>query len=57
MMASVLRYERVEPVEACVSPDGHDYVESLTYSSPIPDAIVCPRCGALWMIVVFSDGA
>lgn len=46
------RYERLDPEGPCVSPDGHDLVDSLTYASPIPDAVVCVRCGQEGTVVV-----
>lgn len=48
------QYERIEPVEPCVSPDGHDHIEVFSYESPIPQDIVCSRCGKFWTIVVFD---
>lgn len=48
-------YERVEPEGRCVSPDGHEFIEFMTYASQIPQSVVCPRCGKDWTIIVTDD--
>lgn len=50
-------YERVEPEGRCVSPDGHDFIECMTFGSLIPQRVFCPRCGKDWTVFVSDDEA
>jgi hypothetical protein len=49
---SDVRWERSEPVEPCLSPDGHTYVDLMDFTSYVPRGCICPRCGQQWQIVV-----
>lgn len=50
-----MRYERIEPDHACVSPDGHACREVLTFGFYIPTRAICIRCGREYTIVVLPD--
>lgn len=52
-----MAYDRVPPVGACVSPDGHSCIEVTTYASLIPESAMCPRCLKPWTIVTFEVDA
>lgn len=49
-----IHWERLEPAQPCASPDGHDWVDAQSLSSPAPDHSVCLRCAAVAEIVVFD---
>lgn len=50
-----MRWERVEPVKPCTSPDGHDSIDVVTMRSHIPERVLCPRCGEPWQVVVLPE--
>ncbi len=54
-MMSNVTWDRVEPAEPCVSPDGHDFLDVNTMGSHVPERVVCPRCHRDWQIVVFDE--
>ena len=47
-------YDRLAPVGPCVSPDGHEWVETQRLCDYVPEAIFCPRCGKPWAVVTFK---
>lgn len=47
-------WDRMEPVEACTSPDGHDQVSLISGCSDVPEVVLCGHCGAEWTVVVFA---
>lgn len=47
-----MAWDRIEPVRACTSPDGHDYVDVMNFGSTVPERVVCPRCGEPWQVAV-----
>lgn len=48
-------WDRMEPVEACTSPDGHDQVSLISGCSDVPEVVLCGHCGAEWTVVVFAS--
>lgn len=48
-------WERIEPVEDCTSPDGHDHVDLMSAASYVPEMVVCGHCGAEWSVVMFAS--
>lgn len=50
-----MRWERVEPVEPCDSPDGHRPVSIVVGGTTVPVAILCNNCIHSYTVVVFED--
>ena len=50
-----MRWERHEPSEPCVSPDGHSLLDVMTTLSYVPRSVVCDNCGRAGRVVVFTD--
>lgn len=50
-----MKWERVEPVEPCASPDGHEHRDTYGVGHYIPVVIQCMNCGARYGIRILEE--
>lgn len=53
-MSEEVAYEVVDPVADCVSPEGHDLVETKSLGSLVPVSAFCLNCGQTAQVVVWD---
>ena len=55
MSTMVETWERIEPDEACASPDGHSPIDIYSAGQSVPILVRCDRCGKNYRVAVHPN--